>query len=441
MNREQSRAIVAKWVRPVRAVIASRGGGRTLSVLTTCLRGRRYPTVSNLEHIRAAMDWLCAAQDATGSAGVSAYYDFVRGGWAPAYPETTGYIIPTFFDYAARTGDNRFRDRAIRMANWLLGLQLGNGAFPIGPLWPRWLRTPIVFDTGQIIQGLVRAYQETGNSAYLDAGRRAGDWLVQVQDEDGSWRRYDYRDVVHTYNARVAWALLLLALVACEDKYLVAGLRHLRWCTSQQQIDGWFAGASFLPCEDPLTHTIAYTIRGLLEGGLILGDEELILAARKAADRLNLRQVEDGYLRGTFGSGWRSQVTWSCLTGDVQMAQIWLRLYQLTGDRAYLDAGVTGNSYVKETQVRWTGLAGIDGGIAGSYPIQGEYQPFQIVNWAAKFFVDSLLLEDAILARESLDRHETGINTNLLPLHSVYGSTPNGAKNLRDPNWIDRLSQ
>jgi len=399
--RREARAAIAKQLRPFRAVMRTNGDPRLLGIVFRSTRGVRYPETSNQEHLHAAMTWLCAAQDATGSGGVSAYYDLGRGGWVPAYPETTGYIIPTFFDYAAYTRDDRYRERALRMADWLLTVQHTDGSFPIGPLWPHWRREPVVFDTGQVLQGLVRAFQETARPSYLAAARRAGDWLVAVQEADGSFRRFEYRGLVHTYTARVAWALLQLHEIHPEASYRTAAIRHLEWCHDEQQTDGWFTNASFTPDSDPLTHTIAYTVRGLLEGGLLLSDESMIDSARRAADQLKSRQSEDGRLAGTFGPGWNSNVRWSCLTGNVQLAQIWLRLFELTGDPTYQDAARRAISFVKQTQIRDAGVPGVDGGIAGSYPIHGDYQSFQIVNWAAKFFVDSLLLEEAIRKRPS----------------------------------------
>jgi rhamnogalacturonyl hydrolase YesR len=118
------------------------------------------------------MEWLCRAQDATPDDGVSGAYDLVADTWYPSYPETTGYIIPIFFDYAARTGDDAFRARAVKMANWLVSLQMECGAFPEPP-WIEPKGQPIVFDTGQIIHGLVRAYEETDDPRFLNAASRA----------------------------------------------------------------------------------------------------------------------------------------------------------------------------------------------------------------------------------------------------------------------------
>jgi hypothetical protein len=80
------------------------------------------------------------------------------------------------------------------------------------------------------------------------------------------------------------------------------------------------------------------------------------------------------------------------LTGDAQMAILWQRFYQLTGEPAYLQAAEMTNTYVKQSQNRGASLPGVAGGIAGSQPIYGDYEPYRNLNWAAKFFADSLML-------------------------------------------------
>lgn len=376
--------------------LRSRGDTSVLKAVVRGTLGVHYEVGTTQDHLRATMAWLCAAQDATAEGGVAAFYDVRAGTWGPLYPETTGYIIPTFYNYAAYSGDETYRARAVRMADWLLTLQLENGAFPIGPLWPDWERKPIVFDTGQILHGLVRVFEETNSIPYLEAARRAGDWLLEIQDSDGCWRKFTSLNYVHTYNVRTAWALLRLYQVTQDDKYRSGGVHNLRWSLTQQSPDGWFQNAAFRPNEDPLTHTIVYTIEGILESGIVLSDQSLIEAARLAADALRTRQIQDGYLRARYGSEWQSQVSWSCLTGTAQMAMVWFTLYELTGNDEYIQAALIANRYLKQRQCRHSRLSGVTGGIAGSYPIYGDYEPYRHLNWAAKFFADSLLLEDRL---------------------------------------------
>ena len=84
---------------------------------------RHAPPQSDSEHLDSALQWLCCAHD-KGSGGVSAGYSFLRG-WLPPYPETTGYIIPTMLRASKINGE--FAERARRMGDWEIEIQLKNG--------------------------------------------------------------------------------------------------------------------------------------------------------------------------------------------------------------------------------------------------------------------------------------------------------------------------
>jgi hypothetical protein len=385
--------IINDQLRPGLSAVRRRGDWSPLASTLRGWFGVTYPAGSTRDHLQACMDWMCAAQDGSPDNGVAAFYDVRMGEWCPSYPETSGYIIPTFYDYAALTGREEYRQRARRMADWLLTLQLESGAFPIGPLWPGWERKPIIFDTGQIIFGLVRTFEETGEAVFLQAARRAGDWLIEVQDADGSWRKHTSLGHVHTYNVRTAWAMLKIYQAGGEDRYCLAARRNLDWALGEQDEDGWFRNAAFRPEDAPLTHTIAYTVEGLLESGVIVGEERYIDAARRAADAMRRLQGQDGFLRARYGRGWESELDWSCLTGTAQMALCWLRFYELSGDAGCRSAALEANRYLKQRQALDSPVAGFRGGISGSYPIYAGYEPYRQLNWAAKFFADSLMLE------------------------------------------------
>ena len=112
----------------------------------------------NEKHISAAINWLLNAQKATKDGGVSAMYSLYQG-WHASYSETTGYIISTMFNYYNKTKDGRIKDSAIKMVDWEMSKQMKNGAFPGGATGNK--EFPIVFNTGQVTFGMVRAYQET----------------------------------------------------------------------------------------------------------------------------------------------------------------------------------------------------------------------------------------------------------------------------------------
>jgi hypothetical protein len=119
----------------------------------------------------------------------------------------------------------------------------------------------------------------------------------------------------------------------------------------------------------------------------------LIEAARLAADALRDRQLKDGSLRGSYGPGWQPDVSWRCLVGNAQMALVWFKFYEITNDSRYFQAAISANQYLKQVQSRSSRSPGIRGGVAGSYPIYGDYGHYLYLNWAAKFYADSLMSE------------------------------------------------
>jgi hypothetical protein len=54
--------------------------------------------------------------------------------------------------------------------------------------------------------------------------------------------------------------------------------------------------------------------------------------------------------------------------------------------------------YVKRTQRLSDPSDNIRGGIPGSAPIWGAYARFEYPNWAAKFFADALMMDEADVA-------------------------------------------
>ncbi len=341
-------------------------------------------------HLRACIQWLARAQDAVANeGGVSAGWHF-RFGWLPPFPETTGYIIPSFFDYAFLSGEDEFHTRAIQLAEWEVKIQKPDGSVRTGFGVSE---DSTVFDTGQGLFGFLRAYQETKKDLFLDSAHRAGDWLLTMQDDDGAWRRSTFRAVPHSYNARTAWALSLLGNAVGDARFIQAARANLDWVVAQQDEDGWMKHAAFHPSEDPLTHTMAYTTRGLMEGGLILNEPRYIEAAIRLSTPLRSIATQKEYLAGTYGRGFLPDDSFSCLTGNAQFAIIFFILGKETGDQTWTQAALALNAGLRKTQNLESDLPGIHGGIKGSQPVDGAYSPWAMLNWAVKFLLDSLMLE------------------------------------------------
>lgn len=341
----------------------------------------------------ALMDWLCRAQDSSASAdgGVARDYS-LRNGWASSYPETTGYIVPTFLSYARRKRRDDVRERARGMADWFVRIQLPGGGFQGGKIDSKPL-VPVTFNTGQILLGLAAAQAEF--RTYLEPMRRAADWLVETQDADGCWRKHPTPFAAageKEYETHVAWGLFEAARIEPGRRYGEAGLANVRWALSSQARDGWFAKCCLDDPSRPLTHTIAYALRGVIEAYRFSADPVFLDAARRTSEGLLTALHRDGRLPGRMSPGWSSGANWVCLTGSAQVAHCWLQMFQFTGDARYADAARRANRFVRRT-VRLDGPPETRGAVKGSFPIDGEYGRYEYLNWAAKFLADSLMLE------------------------------------------------
>jgi hypothetical protein len=344
---------------------------------------------------RALLGWLGRAQDALPGGGVAAYYGLAEG-WSAAYPETTGYIIVTCLEAAKRLCEPALAARARRMADWELEVQLPGGAWQSGLATAP--RVPAVFNTGQVIQGLLSAYDVFGDTAYLEAAVRGGRWLVDHQDPDGAWRQYTYNDFPNTYSTRVAWPLLTLAHATGERAFSTAATRYLYWASHQQDETGWLAQCSLEVGDPPLTHTLAYAIEGFIESGGLLGDERWIAVGERTADALLRRFEIRRQLVGTYDRGWRGDFAFACLTGCAQMSKVWGRLFELRGDARYINGALKLNDFLVSLIDLDSACAGIRGGIKGSHPLWGAYMSWRLPSWAVKFTLDALFQEDDALA-------------------------------------------
>ncbi|HEX4508464.1 MAG TPA: hypothetical protein VH328_00210 [Burkholderiaceae bacterium] len=349
--------------------------------------------------LEALIDWLARAQDRSKSAdgGVARDFSLIKG-WASSYPETTGYIVPTVLDFARLRARADVRERGRRMTDWLVRIQLPEGAFQGGKI-DSVPCVPVTFNTGQVLLGLAAAETEFG--AYREPMRRAADWLVKTQDPDGCWRNYPSPFTAageKEYETHVAWGLIEAARLEPGRGYGESALANVRWALSSQGSDGWFPRCCLDQATRPLTHTIAYALRGVLEAYRFSAEPSFLAAARRTADGLLSGMTDDGKLAGRFEAGWKPSATWVCLTGSAQTAHCALLLHRLTGETRYLEAGRLLNRFVRRT-VRLDGPPDTRGGVKGSFPIDGEYGRYEYLDWGVKFLADSLMLE------MELDRH------------------------------------
>ena len=351
------------------------------------------PEASTL--IEACLRWLAQTQDRSRSSDGGAARDFsLVGGWASSYPETTGYIIPTLIACRSRLPDLDLAGRARRMLDWLVRIQLSSGGFQGGRIDAP-IVVPVTFNTGQILLGLAEGIREFG-APYRESLRRAADWLVETQDADGAWRRHPTpfaEPGEKTYETHVAWGLIEAERVMPGRGYGEAALRNVAWAVSHQRPNGWMARCCLSDPQKPLTHTLGYALRGIIEAYRFSDEPALLTAAGRLADGLLAQLRPDGFLAGRYDGDWRPRVRWSCLTGSAQIAACWSLLARATSDRRYGEAASRVNRFLAR-RVSLDGPLPLRGAVAGAFPLWGDYCRFEYPNWAAKFLVDSLILAD-----------------------------------------------
>lgn len=356
---------------------------------------------SDREHLDACMAWLCRAQDQNGRGGVSALYYMGQSRWDIDYPETTGYIIPTFLSYAQLTGKAEFFERARRMGEWELAIQATNGG--AGEPYGLYGYMPRIFNTGQVMLGWLALYKETGSSAYLEALVRAGDWIAGCLDHEGKWSAHTYQGP-KAYKSRVSWSLLELYALTGETRYRQAAERSVAWMLRQAEPTGWFRNCSLTDPDHPWTHLIGYVLVGLQEVVRLntadIDTDRVAWLLQQAGQGISttyrqMKQAACGRfvtLPGALNPQWQGSDAWTCVTGTAQLEFFLRRLGWLCKDPVFIETADMMLADIKQLQyLDGVSDPNIYGGLPGSYPLGGEYCSYAIPNWGVKFFSDCLL--------------------------------------------------
>jgi hypothetical protein len=351
-------------------------------------------------HLEAAIEWIKRAHDSSNSGGVAWGYRARRPirtviplGWVAPYPETTGYIIPTMLRFSDLSGDNDCLHRARRMAEWELTIQLEDGGFQGGTLGEQPVASS-TFVTGQVLFGLLAAYIRFHTVAIRDGAIRAGEYLLDCLDGTGRFAK-GYSQFcapgAKAYEARTGLALVELGDLLDDQRFGAAASRVADYALSVQEANGWFRENDLDDHDRPLTHTIGYVMEGLHGIGVRLGRRDCIEAVQRTLNHIVPLIRPDGFMAGRWRTDWTPAVDWACLTGSAQIAGVFLLMYEQTKRPEYLEAGRKLLGFVCFTQDLRTGVPGLDGGTRGSYPFDGKYGQWCVLNWATKFFCDSLM--------------------------------------------------
>jgi len=316
--------------------------------------------------------------------GSSAYYSKIRHPlrfWSKAYPETTGYLIPSLM----RIQEQEDIDTSVEVEQcmrWLAeDVQFKDGGFP--SLYAGNTR-PSLFNSAQIALGF-HAYGSR-NSSYKVQELKLVNWLSK-QLEEGKKEIHYRGDFIPSYYTRVVWPCLLMS-----QKHEHVVLQHLAeklLKTLLLRIDkDFFPLKSGFQGDKAFTHTLAYTVRGLMESAILLDDSDLLQLFRNQIDA-QISSLKKHQLRfaGCYMPSWEGDFSFRCLTGEWQWVIIFLKASQLFKEQKYFSLAEELIHRLDSTHFLYP-----KGAVLGSKPLWGAYMPWKAPNWAAKFALDALLL-------------------------------------------------
>ena len=353
-----------------------------------------FPSFDDKYHFELSLKWYLQDINSSVDGGITSKINIIdliaKKKNRISYPETSGYILSSLIN-------SRFFSKIIKKKHiekvlyFLLKKQNQDGGFahPSNP------KKSLAFDTGQVLGGLLTYYNfckkkhEVKKAIFL-----AANFLEKNIKIDGQYcSAVLYRDQ-KCYYSSATMSLSRASKIFNNRLWREKSKNNINWILSNMNKELWFKNYSFGNGPDFNLHGIAYTIRGILEHG-ILYDKKYIKLVRRIIDKIfkiNFNGIIlESKLPLNFSRNYKGFSQETCPTGLAQMAIIVLKLAFIYKNKKYKKIGRDLIENVKILQVQ--GLSKkIDGLFTGSWPIDSDYQPYDLPNWPTKFFIDSLML-------------------------------------------------
>lgn len=261
------------------------------------------------------------------------------------YPEVTGYIVPTLFQYGYET-------EAKNAVEWLISIQQEDGGF-------RGLsgESEYIFDTAQILRGFNSFLQQgMSHNRILAAIEKACEYLYKGMLDNGK-KGYQLEYENDNY---IPETILLYTLQSFKEAaeflrredYLLALDNALEFYLKQERILD----------KNDLTHFTAYQIEALID----MSKEEFVA---EILEYYKEQLYTKGYIPAKEG------VDWICTPGMAQLAKCWYKL---------------GENEPADHVMEWLERNQLEtGGFLGSYGKGAEYFPQEELSWAVKYYLDA----------------------------------------------------
>jgi hypothetical protein len=229
----------------------------------------------------------------------------------------------------------------------------------------------------------------------MDGIEKACFWVTSVPSGNPFTAEIGCLNKNVTYLIR-AWNILLeVGKYFNKKKYIERATNEIISIYDYVRNNGFFKNCSVIVNEkDVLSHFLFYTVEGLLRGAITLNNEGMIELVKDFVIKINFNfKYLNNFLPLALNKELTVNYKSTCLTGLSQLAIINYLLYEKLNDNFFLKYGNNINDEVKKRIDLKSKNLSIRGGIQSCYPFTKEYLNYSYINWAAKFFLDALIVE------------------------------------------------
>jgi uncharacterized protein YyaL (SSP411 family) len=255
--------------------------------------------------ITSASHWLLESGIQSPQGGVYVWYDLEKEKHSFLYSEITGYAVTALLFLERLYQGSLLLERAELAAAWLQSHALHSCGGVRARLYENDRDADIMysfsaenifsFDSGIVLYALVNLYRRTRKPGYLEIARKLGEFLLSMQETDGSlWPVFNSRQAKKiaqpdkwsnqrgAFLSKVSMGLIALSEVLEDEQYQEAASRLCRYSLTKQGHLG-----RFITDEQRKTthlHAHCYCAEGLWYCGVCLKVDEFLHAARIATE-------------------------------------------------------------------------------------------------------------------------------------------------------------
>lgn len=276
------------------------------------------------------------------------------------YLEVTGYLIPTLID----AGECNLAEQ---YAEFLSYMQCPNGAFAGSD------GKEYVFDSGQALQGLVKASQHWDK--FRPFALKTADYIISAIGKDGRIPSIYGEEIPEYIHVFALPALAEAAQIFNKPEYIEIAKKSLVY----------YKKAPDILDDNRLTHFLAYIIDGFID----MGETNFV---RPIVEKIFASQRKDGSIPAF------PNVRWTCSAGLAQFAIIGYKL----GMNEEADKSISYLCIIQNPS----------GGFYGSYGLGANYFLDEEISWANKFFIDAIHLKMSSFFNRDADIFPSDVSPN-----------------------------